>query len=172
MLCKDILQQGEQMKLSDLKPKRVSIPLDVTNSDGEVQNFELVLRPYTLADEAWTEEEYKDKAALVKVFEEINMYEICRMAFHQSTIETQRKIMAVKFAGFDAEGNEVEVNKLPHEKLMGMISGFESGIKIFKGLLECKGLSMPMIEKMAEEDLKKKGLLKKEDSLIGLLSSI
>lgn len=160
------------MNLSELNPKQVEILLPVTDQDGRQRDFSITLRPYTLADEAWTEETYKDKLKLIEIFEKLNMVEICRMVFHQCSITSKKEILSVKFYDLDENGNEFEVNKLGHEKLMGMITGFKSGISLLQGLLECKGLSMPMIEKIAEDELKKKGLMKEEEKLTGLLSLI
>ena len=159
------------MNLEDLTPRAVTVEMDVSEVPEQPQLIELVLRPFSLRDDAWTNRNYT-KESLAKIFEKIDMPEIAKMVFNQLNIESKRTVMATTIMDMDEEGNEFEVKMNGPEKLMAMTKGFTNSIRLYKALLESKGLSMPVLEKIAEDDLKKKGVLTEKDTLIGVLSSI
>lgn len=139
--------------LEDLTPR----PVDFTLSHGE-HSLELTFRPFVLADESWLNREF-GKSELERIFTEFDMAKICKIGFHQLTLESKRKLMDVKFIDLDEFGEEFEVAKNGVEKILMLLSSIKDQVNFVKFLIETRGASFPVLKEIGEkleEEVKKK----------------
>ena len=144
------------MELKEFIPQETSFKLKIGTAEKE-----LFLRPFNLRDEAWLDQQWtlEERA---EIFQKIDMPPICKIVWHQLTLESKKILMSVKVIDMDESGNELEIATSGPEKLMYCMSeGVQQSINVFQSLLTAKGLSTPALEKLAEvnkavKDSKKK----------------
>lgn len=134
------------MELEQLIPEKVIWEADIPNSK-EKRTF--VFRLFNLEDESWLKRTYGDK--LNKVFEELQVAEISRIAFHQLELDSKRSLMEIKFLDMDEEGKDIEVAKTGPEKVAALTVGPNGVVELINNLLKTRGLSLPLLEKIADQ---------------------
>jgi len=145
------------MELQDLVPRNVKWE-PVLDNDGEEKQLSFSFRKFTIRDEAWLAENYPGEK-LTKVFSEWDINEICRIAYMQLAPASKRELMGIEFIDLDERGEEFEIAKTGPEKLQMLVAGLGEQKTLIEMLLETRGLSLPVVEKMydkmSEEDKKK-----------------
>lgn len=139
------------MDLAQLQPKAAKFILD---SMGEKKEF--LLRPVTLADEVWLNENFDD---ISEVFDNLRMDKIARIVFRLLTDESKLFFKAQDVVTVDEEGNEKTIRVGGVEMLQMAISGYSNKINVVVALLECIGFSRPEVSK---EDVTSEGTVKKK----------
>ena len=137
------------MELDQLIPEKTTWKKTI-KGEGESREITLVFRPFDLDDEAWMKRAFGDD--LQEKFEKVDMDAISRIAFHQLELESKRELMAIKYLDMDEDGNEVEVAKTGREKLGKLCVGMSEQIELLKVILNARGLSMPIVEKLIDEE--------------------
>ncbi len=119
------------------------------------------MNPVSAADELWMKQEFGDR--LEKIFQEIDMKEICRIVFRLLKEEDKKDFAAkdVEFMNEQGETNTVRVGGV--FLLYAQVSGYHEKVEIFKALLETIGISRPMQKKIGLE-----GKDEKKNTAIGL----
>lgn len=135
------------MNLLDMKPKESKLKLKSLKND-------LTLRPVSLADEAWLDEQYGSKE-ITKIFNEVNIKEISKIVFRLLDNESKKifKKQIVEMIDENGDSSEVELGGV--ELFRSMIIGWDEKVALLNALLENIGLSRPA-EK--EIDVKKKAV--------------
>jgi hypothetical protein len=139
------------MKLDALVPRKSQFK--ITTEQGELE-FEL--RPYTVRDEAFVVRNWKTTQELENIF--LNDFpELCRLVYHMLTFDSQMKLKEIEVRFLD-ENEDAQVVKGGPNKLCALINGDPiEQANIIKAIMECRGMSMPVLEALAaEEDAKKK----------------
>lgn len=133
------------MELDELIPERVSWTPTI---NGEKKDF--FFRPFNLEDESFLKREFGDEK-LKKIFEDLDMVQITRIAFRQLEVESKKELMKIKFIDVDEDGNDVEIAAKGPEKLSCLIVGLPEQLELVKMLLRTRGVSMPILDKLGEK---------------------
>ncbi|MBF0315607.1 MAG: hypothetical protein HQK52_19460 [Oligoflexia bacterium] len=136
------------MQLQDIIPKRVAFGLRATEK-------EYFLRPFNLNDEVWIKSKYSEEE-FSKILHSMDMPEIVKIVYHQLENEYKAEFKATEVIEYDDDGNEITRKISGPEKLSSAIQGFDEQLLIYKALMECRGLSMPVLEEINKELAKKK----------------
>ena len=149
---KEITINGKIFSLADLKARPSTFNL-IAPDGTEVS---LTLRPINLQDEAYIQREIgEDK--FQKALENVEIPILCKFVFAQLDLASKTLLKNIKLIDMDEEGNEFEMAPGPlSEKLKYLIAGYENAYAMYTALLEARGLSMPMVDAIMEEELKKK----------------
>lgn len=142
------------MNLSDLKPRGSKFFLKSANRDFNVN-------PVSLSDEEWLSSEYSSEE-IFRVFTDIDMDEICRIAFRLMDNESKLffKMKEVTFATED--GEEITENIGGIKLLKAMVSGLEEKIAILQALNDTFGVSRPEVKPVEPNKKKVKKKAKKK----------
>ena len=159
------------MTLDELSPRKTEFYMTATTQSGEDQRITFVLRPFTLADELWLERNIGNEKEIQRVFAEMDLQKMLKIVFYQLTTQSKKKIMAIKVTDIDEQGNEIESEASGPERLGHLVRGLKDGMRIYMALMDCRGISQPVLTKMVEDDLKKKGLEIDMEILTGFLST-
>ena len=136
------------MELDQLIPETVSWTKNIKGESGE-RSIDLVFREFNLDDEAWLKREFGDK--LKSLLESLDSETISRMAYRQLEPNSKREIMKLKFIDLGEDGKEFEAATTGPQKLSQIIFGLNDQLKLLDVLMRTRGLSMPALEKMANE---------------------
>ena len=141
------------MKLESLVPRKSKFTIS-TEKNGELE-FEL--RPYTVRDEAFVVSNWKTTQELESIF--VNDFpELCRLVYHMLTLDSQMRLKDIEVKYLD-EDEEVKIIKGGPNKLCALIAGDPmEQANIIKAIMECRGLSMPILEALVSEENEKKKL--------------
>lgn len=137
--------------LYKLLPKRSSF--DVVFNDGRKKT--LWLRPFTLRDEAYFEENYKQED-LERKFLEMSPRFVAQVVWRQLEPDSRKLFKDVKV--LDENDNVLEVED--YEKFMASFGGVEQIAAAYNALLECRGLNSIM-DQGGKKKVKKPSLLSK-----------
>jgi len=129
--------------LKDLTPMGATITLKSTGKEYR-------LRPFTLADEKWLQETFGND--LEKIFREINMVQIARIAFHQMEDDDRRDFVQRDVTFINEDGEEKVVKRGGAELFFWMISGMEEKLQIFQALMHTIGISRAVIDQAMAPD--------------------
>lgn len=130
------------LSLLDLKPRSTSFNIDFVGED-KTQTHKFDLRPFTVADEVWMAQEFPDHDKLVAAMQNIDMEIICKITYHQMTIEGKR-FLSKNVSVIDlVDGEEVELAEEGYKKLMHAVSGVENQLSVYTSLMEARGISVP-----------------------------
>lgn len=141
------------MELGEAIVKEVSFKL--SKMEGE-----LTLKPFSLRDEAWLRETFKDDE-LVKIFEELdqpeNIYKLMRIVYRQLTDESKLRIVnSITPFEIDENGEKKEIKANAPKKLEYVITGANELVKVCQSLLEVRGLSTPKSDESKKKKVTKK----------------
>lgn len=141
------------MNLMQLKPKESSFELKAASSkNGTSRVFRMM--PITLADEVWLDETF-GADGLHKIFTEINMGQIARVAFRFIHNE-DKAFFKVREVTFITEDGLEEIVMLGGVELFkNMISGNDEKLAVIDALLDNIGISRPETDEVEEEPKKK-----------------
>ncbi len=139
-------------ELSELVPEPSSFSL---RSTGKTYR----LRAVSLADESWMAKTFGDK--LPNVFAEMQMKEICRIAFHLMEGEEKRDFIVREVKFIDDAGNELVEVRGGYELLFFCVQGLDERLAIYKALLQTIGVSRPKLDKLLSDESQKKSIRKK-----------
>lgn len=129
------------IRLEDVKPARTTFTLPTSGTT-------LTFRPFSLDDEYWMNQEYG--SGIEALFKECNFKEIFRIAFRMIENKEVLKKRTVKFINEDGDEKEMEIGGI---KLLHALSyGFEEKMLILTSLLNCIGISRPMMDELAKAD--------------------
>lgn len=165
----DTEQNNDTVELTDINPRKVAFTLNVIDNNGDTNEIGLEFRPFILRDEEYLQRTWSKKE-LEEILSEMKPKEMTMICFRQLTSDSKKKIAEIQVFDCDDDGNEFEIPNGP-AKLMAMVGGLESKLVLHKSLLEAKGLSMPLLTKLAESMGKQKAQVKSA-SQTGLTSTM
>ena len=144
------------MQLEDLIPVRVKWNPKFKDAEGKEIDLEFTFREFNLEDESWLKREFgEDK--LQQIFQNLQLDEICRIAYRQLDIDSKKRLMEIKFHDIDEDGNEIEIAQKGPAKLGYLIQGgLPDHLHLVKMLLETRGVSMPMLDELGKKILEEK----------------
>jgi hypothetical protein len=112
---------------------------------------ELVLRPITLADEAWLDETYGSEE-ITKVFEEVNIKEISRIVFRLLRTDSKKLFKKQTVEIVDENGNCEDIELGGLDLLRTMIVGWPEKIALYNCLLDNIGISRPELDEPVKKN--------------------
>jgi hypothetical protein len=140
--------------LVSIKPKASKLYLESVKRT-------FTLRPFTLEDEIWLSQEYGTEG-VQKVFDEINLKEIARIAYRVIVPEDRRFFAKREVNLIDEEGNEETKTIGGVALLQTMVQGWKDKEAVIMALLECIGISRNDVDEIYDQviDGEKKSPLK------------
>ena len=140
------------LNLMELNPQPETWTINV---DKKVVHLDF--RPFNLSDVSWLESNFTS-IQIISVFQNIDIENLCRIAFHQLTVECKIDLFKIKFEEVDEEtGAVTETQYTGPQRLMCLMSGDKiSGL--YDLILKLRGISLETIEKV-ESDPEVKKLL-------------
>lgn len=119
------------------------------------------LRAFTLKDKVWLQGAFGGSGGVEKVFSEVDMVGLCRIAYHQLKEDDRQHFKAVTTTGgLDDDGNPVKETMVTGPMQMAeCIKDPIQEIAFLKAILATVGLSEPLLddlEKEAVEEAEKK----------------
>lgn len=133
------------MKIEDVIPQRTELKLSSTEKT-------LVLRPVSLEDEFWMQKEFGDD--LQKVFNELRMRDVCRIAYR--LLEDKSDFVEQEVTLVNEEGKKVTEKRGGVELLFCMVLGMGDRLTLVRSLVHAMGVSRPMLDKLEAEEEKKR----------------
>lgn len=118
--------------------------------NGQKKPTKLVLRPYTLRDEAYLREAF-DLEELQKGLESLDPTILAKLLWRQLDAKSKKIFKDVK--AIDDDGNEIELHS--HEKLMESFGGIQQVVLAFNALMKSRGLNS-ILEDLTDDGSKKK----------------
>ena len=135
------------MELTDLKPRASKFYMEAIKR-------ELKLRPWTVEDHIWLQQEYgKEKVQSIFNPDSVDMMAMCRIAYRLITDKSFFSVDVVET--YDEEGNKITEKVGGWKKMAVMLSGVSEQVDLFTAITECLGVSMPEVEDI-KADIKKK----------------
>lgn len=107
------------------------------------------MRPLNLEDELWLKTEFGEE--LQKVFSEVRIKEICRIAYR--LLENKEAFSKQKVTVVNEEGETAEVEIGGVKLFYSLVSGMDEKLEIVKALLATIGISRPMQDKMIADEM-------------------
>ena len=140
------------MELSDLKPKSASFFIRVGGKKKKI-----TLRPFTLRDQAWIQENFKDEELLEKILMH-NITAIGRVIWQMMDPKSKKAIMSIKATFEDIDpitGKEVVVDPVGYERLISFLDdkSLQDGLEAFA---KTRGVNAAFVEKQLNSLKKKK----------------
>ncbi len=129
------------MNLKDFKPKKSFFKLKAT---GWRKNF---LRPLTLNDEIWIEENLLIDGVLPDF--SVDLKALVRAVYNQ--LENKKPFIAQDITVINEDGLETVENHGGYKLLLKLVVGGEERIAILTAWLECLGLSRPNQDKLVKK---------------------
>lgn len=142
------ISKMEAIKLEEIIPAKPEFYLKSKNKTYRVRHF-------TLRDQVWLREAFPSED-LGEIFNQQDWAKIVRIVYHQ--LEDKSDFLMVKRQEIDDYGREVEVEVSGPEALLDAIEGIEEAAKINGVITRAILDSNPLMEKMVEAELKKKGI--------------
>jgi len=133
------------MDLSELKPRASRIFFSKLDR-------ELILRPWTVEDQIWMQQEFKD---IQKIFDPKNsdILAICRIAYR--LMVDKSPFVAEERASYDEDGNKITEKVGGWKKMATLLANVDEQIQLYTAITECIGVSMPEVDEL-KVDIKKK----------------
>ena len=142
------------MELKDLTPREVSFEIGLPSHETKglfaKKELTLTFRPFTLADEQWLDRRWT-KEEVAEIFMHFKGKEISEIIWNQLTKDSKEKVFSIKFLDKDEDNNEIELYKKGPEKVGALLTGLYELKIALDALIQCRGFSMPVIERIAEE---------------------
>lgn len=135
------------LKLEDIIPQASEFTLSATGKTYR-------LRPISLDDEVWLKQTFGE--SIKEVFEEVKMFEVCRIVFHQMEPESQKDFIKQNVKIVNEEGDSETLNIGGYKLLFSMVAGTREKMDMFKALLQTIGISRPILDKIGKVELEKK----------------
>ena len=107
--------------IGNFAPKETSFKANL--KDG--RSVELTLRPYSLADMAWSQETFKTEEDRIAIAN-MKVEPCAKLIWNQLKAEDKKIFMALKFIKTDDEGNDIEVKPEGYERFIEGIADVES----------------------------------------------
>lgn len=105
------------------------------------RNVEITLRPFTLADKAWTEGQFSTEADQLAIAA-MRVDPIARLVWHQMTQESREIFFRMKFVRHDENTGElIEAQPEGHERLIEAMVDEQDFLAAFEALATCRGLN-------------------------------
>lgn len=111
------------------------------------------LRKINLEDQVWMKAKYGER--LDEIFEKLPLKEVCEIVFHLLPNEQKADFAFKVVEEYDDDGKMTEVEKTGPAQVRSCISGIGQQIKLVKALLKTVGISQPILDRLAEDDIKK-----------------
>lgn len=136
----------QPISLNDIVPQEATFSLQATNET-------YTIRPFSIDDELWLQRTFGNE--LERIFKEVRMEAICRIAFRQLVEEDKKKFATrtVKFT--NEEGEEAEHQVGGYRLLLCFISGWGEKVEIITALTQAIGVSRKMLDQITEEEKKR-----------------
>lgn len=135
------------MELTQLKPKQSKVYFSKLDK-------ELTLRPWTVEDQIWLQQEYEGKIQEIFSQDNIDIAAICRCVYR--LLEDKSDFKVEQYTDFDEDGNEIKTKLGGWKKMASLLSGVEEQMGILTGLTECIGVNMPEVDEIKKSVKKKK----------------
>jgi hypothetical protein len=135
------------LQLEDLVPQESEFKLRKTGKT-------YCLREVTAADEGWFQKTFGE--SLVKRFENLESECVCRIAFRLMVEKDKQEFASQTVTIMNEEGETVEIRLGGWELFMHYVSGLAEKVEISKAVLQAIGVSRPVLDKIEEEEIKKK----------------
>jgi len=133
------------IKLDDLIPEKATVFLKTVNKG-------FILRPISLDDQMWIKRKWNDDE-LKKLLETVDMGELSKLVYR--LIEDKTEFKAQDITEIDEEGEEKKTRVSGPELLRKSIFGDAEKIVVYKALMQTIGISAPMFDEMAGDEIKK-----------------
>lgn len=105
------------------------------------KRVQLTFRPFTLADLAWLQNEFNDEQDALDIAA-LKSTPICKIIWHQLTIESQSFFSDITFEQLNPETEEPETIRLVgYEKLLHSFKDNENMLEAFTCYSEVKGIN-------------------------------
>jgi hypothetical protein len=138
------------MQLKDLIPQKAQFSLRSTGREH-------TLRPFSLSDTAWLHSKFSDEE-IARIFEKLDTVAISQIVYHQLVDEDKRQFLAQEMTHINDEGEEEKIRYSGPQIFMQAIQGMDEELAMAQALMECRGMSLPLMEEMQKESAKKKEL--------------
>lgn len=134
------------MDLVELHPRASKFHLKKIEKD-------LILRPWTIGDQAWLQQEYKENVQ--KIFDpaNIDIAAICRIVYRLLDDKSDFKAEVIKT--YNEDGDEIQEKVGGWKKLALSILDVNEQLDMFAAVTECIGLSMPEVDEIRNAGKKK-----------------
>lgn len=132
------------LQLLDLNPQPMSWVKFINN-----QEVELNFRAFNLSDVTWLEQTFT-AVQIASVFQNIDIINLCKIAYHQLTNDCKKILFDIKFEEIDEDGNATEAKYTGPERLMCLIEGNKIN-DLYDLMLKLRGISMDMVEKIESD---------------------
>ena len=117
--------------LGNFSPKETSFKANL--KDG--REVELFLRPYSLADMSWNQEEFQTEQDRIDIAS-MKIDPLSKLIWHQLKEESKKIFMDFTFVKEDEDGNEIEVKPEGYQRLIDGFSDFKSLISGYAAFAE------------------------------------
>jgi hypothetical protein len=134
----------QKLELTDLFPETGMFTLRATGDHVHK------LRPVSLADHAWLEQNLGGKEAVEKAFSTQDLHALSRLVFH--LLEDKTPFAAEEVEEWSEDGELLGTKKVGGAaKLRAFIRGTSEQIAVLHALLTTIGISQPILEKLEKE---------------------
>lgn len=138
------------MKLEDFIPEESHFTLKYT---GETYTLRMV----SLADEAWFLKTF-GLEEFNRIFTEMDMEQICRVAFHLLVAEDKEKFIKQEVKFVDESGEYIEMELGGYKLLYSLICGPNEAIAVLNAILKSRGVKFELEAEIEKEETKKKAV--------------
>lgn len=135
--------QRAPMSLSEIIPKPAEFSL---RSTGETYT----VRPFSIDDSEWIKSKYTVEE-LEHILQEWRMSDIVKITYHQLIFEDKKKFLAEEIEEVNDDGELIKRKLTGVEKFMRAIQGPDEEYQIYNALMEARGMSLPVVEKLGQQ---------------------
>lgn len=122
-------------------------------------NAEYELRPVSLDDYVWMEENFGGFEIFSKIYKGIELSSLCKIIYHFMTVDSKKYFRAIECETIDDEGHEKKIIVTGPERFRQQIMHLKEDIKsIIDALMMTMDLSLPEASKVEIEEIKKNGI--------------
>ena len=118
--------------------------------------LEFTIRPPNMADHAWFGEQYESLQKMQAVIESRNWTEICRIVYYLLDEKGRAAFPATTAEITNGDGFKEERTLLGWQVLLTQLKGLEESVNMLAALSRAIMNASPIIEKVVEEEVKKK----------------
>lgn len=155
------------ISLGDLRPETGEFYLRSTDKS-------YLIRRINLDDKRWIRATIGEAEAFQKIFTEMRMTDICRIVWHQMSVEDKASFPATSREDINEDGVRINIPVSALENFMAHVNGSAEEIVILSALIKTLGVSNPILDEELLDQIKKKATpkdVKKQSKSAGDRSS-